>query len=88
VLRGLSPRELIRPAEVAPSSGLVLRPKPAPVFAAGGMRCQSCRFARQSLSAHTQVLRCDQERSPLYRLQVDPQGSCPYHQPREICSSG
>ncbi|MEN9221827.1 MAG: MBL fold metallo-hydrolase, partial [Thermostichus sp. BF3_bins_97] len=84
VLRGLSPRELIRPA-AAPSGGASV-PRPTrssarPVAggvggAEGGMKCQSCRFARQILTSRTQAFRCDQERSPLYRLTVDAQGTC------------
>lgn len=90
VLRGLSPRELIRPAEAAPSpAGIVPRPKQPSVSSHhGGKKCQNCRFARQILTSQAQAFRCDQERSPLYRLRVDPQGSCPYHQPQEIRSSG
>ncbi len=88
VLRGLSPRELIRPAE-APSPGIpVTRPKHASVSAKGGMKCQSCRFARQILTPQAQAFRCDQERSPLYRLTVDAQDTCPYYQAHEIRSSG
>ncbi|MGQ9838639.1 MAG: MBL fold metallo-hydrolase [Cyanobacteriota bacterium] len=89
VLRGLSPRELIRPAEAASSTrGIsVPHPKHSPGLANRGMKCQSCRFARQILTSQTQAFRCDQERSPLYRLRVDPQGTCPYYQPEEICSS-
>jgi len=90
VLRGLSPRELIRPAGAAPApAGIVPRPKqPSASTDNGGRKCQNCRFARQILTSQAQAFRCDQERSPLYRLRVDPQGSCPYHQPLEIRSSG
>jgi len=66
----------------------VPRPKHSSVPAKGGMKCQSCRFARQILTPQAQAFRCDQERSPLYRLTVDAQGTCPYYQAHEICSSG
>ncbi len=89
VLRGLSPRELIRPA-TPPSSGARPTPKAAhsSMDPQSGMKCQTCRFARRILTSQAQAFRCDQERSPLYRLRVDPQGSCPYHQPQEMRSSG
>lgn len=94
VLRGLSPRELIRPAETPSPPGGTSVPRPAgssisaKSSAKSGTKCQSCRFARRILTSQTPAFRCDQERSPLYRLRVDPQGTCPYHQPEEIYSSG